>query len=731
MKKLSYLLLFLFSIFSLSASPAAAISSSEQWFQLEKASTSVIYYDVDEGRDMLVAVGLNGELTYSMDDGDTWTDVNETSNTLYAVTESNFGIVAAGENGTVITAEDDESWDVQTIGSGTLDIMDVDCSGDYCVLVTDSGYYYYSRDAGESWSTVISPPSSSNYQGVHVGASGTFWVSGANGELKQSSAATITSFTEQTSGSSEVLLDIHFLSDEQTGWAVGGNGTIVSTTDGGDTWTDASIGSTNWYHVVSNPSDEDHLFILGESDIMESTDGGSSWDSVTLSSSMASGLFSGSVINGSLVAAGVSSSGGVIITDDTTAPSAPTNLSTSPSSPSANQTPTLSWTDSTDDKSGIEGYYIYLDGSMIDGVENGSGDESYTFSTLSEGEHTLGVIAADYGENESSMATVTYRVDKTGPTIGSLSSTTVAPGESTITSTVTDDYGTVDECNAHVDGATSQEYLFERDTLHITFTLEEIGEFNVNMDCTDSFGNNSSTSEMITISEETSTESESSESSESSSSSESTESGSSGSSSESSESSSSSSSESSSGGTSSPTESSAPAVDDSSSAVSSLSELSTGSLIKFACEEGALVNDPCTAVYYYGADEKRHAFPNSKVYFTWYEDFDDVIVVTQDVISDITLGSNVTYRPGVRMVKFLSWNTVYTVSAGGELRAVPSEEVAIALYGDDWNQQIDDISDAFFSNYSFGDDLADENDYDADDAYGEVDDIDDDIEAKS
>ena len=83
------------------------------------------------------------------------------------------------------------------------------------------------------------------------------------------------------------------------------------------------------------------------------------------------------------------------------------------------------------------------------------------------------------------------------------------------------------------------------------------------------------------------------------------------------------------------------------------------------------------------------------------------------------------------MVKFLSWNTVYTVSAGGELRAVPSEEVAIALYGDDWNQQIDDISDAFFSNYSFGDDLADENDYDADDAYGEVDDIDDDIEAKS
>lgn len=128
----------------------------------------------------------------------------------------------------------------------------------------------------------------------------------------------------------------------------------------------------------------------------------------------------------------------------------------------------------------------------------------------------------------------------------------------------------------------------------------------------------------------------------------------------------------------------------------------TGTLIKTQCAANAAVDDPCTAVYYLTSDGKRHAFPNDKVYFTWYDNFDDVTTVSATEMASYTLGANITYRPGVRMVKFLTSPIVYAVSRGGELRPIESEDAARELYGETWNTQIDDISDAFFGNYTIG-----------------------------
>ncbi len=136
-------------------------------------------------------------------------------------------------------------------------------------------------------------------------------------------------------------------------------------------------------------------------------------------------------------------------------------------------------------------------------------------------------------------------------------------------------------------------------------------------------------------------------------------------------------------------------------------EASQSTLVKIACTETATASDPCKAVYYYADDGKRHAFPNEKVFFTWFDDFDDVVEVSADFMKSLPLGKNVTYRPGVKMVKFLTVKTVYAVAPSGVLRAIDSEEVAKGLYGSDWNKQIDDISDAFFGNYSFGDAITD------------------------
>lgn len=131
-----------------------------------------------------------------------------------------------------------------------------------------------------------------------------------------------------------------------------------------------------------------------------------------------------------------------------------------------------------------------------------------------------------------------------------------------------------------------------------------------------------------------------------------------------------------------------------------------GALIKTACDVGATAADPCTAVYYLTSDGQRHAFPNDKVFFTWYENFDDVVTISAEDMAAYTIGKNVTYRPGTRMVKFVSANTVYAVSRRGELRPISSEAVATELYGASWNTQIDDISDAFYGNYVIGNSIS-------------------------
>jgi hypothetical protein len=98
----------------------------------------------------------------------------------------------------------------------------------------------------------------------------------------------------------------------------------------------------------------------------------------------------------------------------------------------------------------------------------------------------------------------------------------------------------------------------------------------------------------------------------------------------------------------------------------------------------------------------RHAFPNSKVYFTWYPDFSQVQLISLNQLATIPLGKNVTYKPGVRMVKFTTLAKVYVVAEGGILRWVTNESIATLLYGITWNKNIDDISDAFYGNYTIG-----------------------------
>jgi len=130
-----------------------------------------------------------------------------------------------------------------------------------------------------------------------------------------------------------------------------------------------------------------------------------------------------------------------------------------------------------------------------------------------------------------------------------------------------------------------------------------------------------------------------------------------------------------------------------------------------AAASGSLVKASLPAVYYVGADGKRYVFPNEKTYKTWFADFSTVQTITDAELAAMAIGGNVTYKPGVRMVKITTDPKVYAVDAHGTLRWVSSEAAAVALYGASWNQMIDDVPDAFFTNYTIGSDIASASDF--------------------
>jgi hypothetical protein len=138
-------------------------------------------------------------------------------------------------------------------------------------------------------------------------------------------------------------------------------------------------------------------------------------------------------------------------------------------------------------------------------------------------------------------------------------------------------------------------------------------------------------------------------------------------------------------------------------------ELGTGDLIKLECTSAN--KDICSAVYCLAKNGKRYVFPTEKIYYSWYSDFSTVRTVSAEQLASYTIGGNVTYRPGIRMIKINTDPKVYAVEKGGKLRWVKTEAAASAIYGNDWNKMIDDLPDAFFFDYVISADISSGSDY--------------------
>lgn len=125
--------------------------------------------------------------------------------------------------------------------------------------------------------------------------------------------------------------------------------------------------------------------------------------------------------------------------------------------------------------------------------------------------------------------------------------------------------------------------------------------------------------------------------------------------------------------------------------------------VKAAAPAGSLIKVAGNStVYYLDNNGKRDVFPNSKTFMTWYRDFSSVMTISQSELESYPIGGNITYRPGVRLVKVTSASSVYAVGYNRTLHGIVSEANAVSLWGANWNKMIDDVPDAFFTNYVVG-----------------------------
>ena len=132
--------------------------------------------------------------------------------------------------------------------------------------------------------------------------------------------------------------------------------------------------------------------------------------------------------------------------------------------------------------------------------------------------------------------------------------------------------------------------------------------------------------------------------------------------------------------------------------VEDIAELSRADLIRSKAN---------SAVYYFGSDGKRHAFPHERIFLTWFDDFSGVRVVTDELIASIPLGKNMTVRPGTKLIKLQTDPKVYIVGTGAKLHWVKTSELVEGLYGENWEDRLIDVSDALFVDYKRSTDIGD------------------------
>ena len=126
------------------------------------------------------------------------------------------------------------------------------------------------------------------------------------------------------------------------------------------------------------------------------------------------------------------------------------------------------------------------------------------------------------------------------------------------------------------------------------------------------------------------------------------------------------------------------------------------SYVYFAQPFSLVKTEISDTVYMIDIDQSRRPFMNTQIFFTWYEDFRFVRVISNEEMASIPVGPPMLPRPGITLVKLHSDTKVYAIEPTMIVRHIPSETQAMAIYGDGWQSLVMDLEPYLFTRYSIG-----------------------------
>lgn len=132
---------------------------------------------------------------------------------------------------------------------------------------------------------------------------------------------------------------------------------------------------------------------------------------------------------------------------------------------------------------------------------------------------------------------------------------------------------------------------------------------------------------------------------------------------------------------------------------------SAGMLVHVTCLPGDWISEHCEQIYSVGKDAKRHAYQSQAAFKSWNPTNPTGMSISLEALSSLPLGSPISAKPGSSAVRFLSQPMIYAVSASLQLRRFANDDVKKAALGSDWPSRIDVLTDAFYGNFTFGEEL--------------------------
>ena len=233
--------------------------------------------------------GDQGEIMKTTD-GNTWVNIGSSTidNTAYLTGLNVFDrdtVYVFGNNGVFAmyrTYDGGQNWSATLIGDAVSYMHFINTSVGYAIRTTS---LLKTTDKGDTWNVV-----NNSMSGAPL-----FFVNEDVGFICKNTAGTtdkiqiwktinggqnFTMVYEGDGGSNPVLTDLQMVTD-QVGYACGGNGKILKTTNGGDSWTELAhpASQTASFRGLDfiNPTNGYVISVGGTSAILKTTDGGQSW----------------------------------------------------------------------------------------------------------------------------------------------------------------------------------------------------------------------------------------------------------------------------------------------------------------------------------------------------------------------------------------------------------------------------------------------------------------------